>query len=111
MSRTVLGRVVAILAAYPLALQPITAAALVQVSHTGQVTCSGANPHSAPPASHGQDVACCLSSCCAASVALPLHEASVVLPETRNGFLAASAPAFAPAREPYPRSRAPPAQR
>jgi hypothetical protein len=49
MSRTVRGRIVAVLAAYALALQPITAAAFTQGPHPGPVICSGVGPDKTPP--------------------------------------------------------------
>jgi hypothetical protein len=109
MSRTVRGRIVAVLAAYALALQPITAATLTQGPYLGPVICSGVDPDNTPPAGHRQDIACCPSSCCGALVEpLPLN-ASLILPEAAAEFAPATAPAVAPVGTHHPRSRAPPA--
>jgi hypothetical protein len=105
-----LGRIVAVLAAYALALQPITVAALAQVSNVGSVICSGANPDNAPPASHREDLACCLSSCCGTLAALSPPSARIVPPQQQAELMTPAAPTLAPARAHHPRSRAPPAQ-
>src|SRR6516165_4277044 len=109
MSRTVRGRIVAVLAAYALALQPITAAALTQGPYLGLVICSGADPDNTPPAGHRQDIACCPSSCCGALVEPVPPSASPILPEAGPEFVPATEPAVAPVGTHHPRSRAPPA--
>ena len=109
MSRTVRGRIVAVLAAYALALQPITAAALTQGPHLGSVMCSGADPGSTPAPGHRQDVACCPSSCCGALVEPLPPRASVIQAEAVADFVPAATPAVASVRTHLPRSRAPPA--
>lgn len=101
-----LGRIVAVLAAYALALQPITVAALAQVSRVGPVICSGAD---APPASHREDFACCLSSCCGTLAALSPPSARIVPPQQQAELMTPAAPTLAPARAHHPRCRAPPA--
>jgi hypothetical protein len=108
MSPNVFRRLIAILAAYALALQPITALALMQGSPHGLVLCSGADRDGGPPASQKRDVACCLGSCCGLSVASAPQALSIVLARNCNRLVAVSAPTLAPVPERYPRSRAPP---
>ena len=86
MSRTVRRRIVAVLAAYALALQPITAAALMQGPRPGPVICSGVDPDNAPPPGHRQDIACCPSSCCGALVEPRPPSAFLILPEAAVEF-------------------------
>jgi hypothetical protein len=108
MSRTVRGRIVAVLAAYALVLQPITAAALTQGPRPGPVICSGVDPDNTPPPGHRQDIACCPSSCCGAPVEPRPPSAFLILPEAAAEFVPAAAPAVAPVRTHHPQSRAPP---
>ena len=102
MSRTVRGRIVAVLAAYALALQPITTAALTQGPYLGPVICSGVDPDNTPPVGHWQDIACCPSSCCGALVEPLPPSASLILTEAAAEFVPATAPAVAPVGTHHP---------
>jgi hypothetical protein len=108
MSRNVFRRLIAILAAYALALQPIVALALTQGPPHGLVLCSGADRGGGSPASQKRDLTCCPGSGCECFAALAPQALSILLARDCNRLVARSAPKLAPVPERYPRSRAPP---
>jgi hypothetical protein len=101
------SRLVAILIAYVVALQPIMAAALVQVFAGDPVLCSGADQESGTPANHERD-SCCAASCCGSSLALASRKGFVVFPAGKAPSIAAPAPCCRPDQQREARARAPP---
>jgi len=108
MSRILLRRVVVVVAAYAVALQPIVAAGIARATHDSQVFCSGSSDHS-PPIGHRSDAVCCLSACCTDLAAIVPVRMAVVLTEARPEAAVSEPAALSPAPERYPRSRSPPA--
>ena len=108
MSRMARTRLVAIVVAYALVLQPVMAAALVlQVSGDRLVVCSPGDNDSSLPASHERD-ACCAVACCGSPLALAARYGFV-------GFAARGKPVLAAPVQPWrldqkrqARARAPP---
>jgi hypothetical protein len=100
-------RVVAVLFAYVLALQPIMAAALVHVFTGDPVLCSGADQESGLPADHERDT-CCAASCCGSTSALAPRYGLVVLTAREAPSTGEPAPCGHLDQQREARARAPP---
>ncbi|MBV9238813.1 MAG: hypothetical protein JOZ94_23490 [Xanthobacteraceae bacterium] len=64
MSRQLLRRLLAIVAAYILALQPIARVTMLHGWDGAAQLCSSAEDGTAPPIGHEHEHACCLGTCC-----------------------------------------------
>jgi hypothetical protein len=108
MSRMARTRLVAILVAYALVLQPVVAAALLlQVSGDRLVVCSAGDNESGLPVGHERD-ACCAAACCGSSLGLAPRGGFVVLASRGQPVMAAPAELWRIDQEREERARAPP---
>jgi hypothetical protein len=108
MSRPLLRRLIGIVAAYALALQPVAAASIPHASQEAPVFCSGAIGHDPPPATDGRERACCLNAYCGALIGIAPQGLGVALPALERPTAMAEPLTLAPVKWRYPRSRAPP---
>jgi hypothetical protein len=107
MSRVVLRRIIVVVAAYALALQPVIGTAFFQADVDSAVLCSGSGHH-APVTGSCPDIACCARNCADLLLAPPASTFRlVVLPGTRTSDVHQTVQ-LAPLRYRRPLSRAPP---
>ena len=111
MSRQLLRRLLAIVAAYGLALQPIAWTPVLHSWDGAAQLCSRAGDDKAPPSEREHEHACCLGTCCpglfgpVAPPAAALQSQAAV-----QQFPVLVAQVFALPKARYPQSRAPPAR-
>jgi hypothetical protein len=110
MSRQLLRRLLAIVAAYVLALQPIARVTVLHSFDGADQLCSRAVDGTAPPSEREHEHACCLGMCCP-GVFGPASTPTVALQSGRavQQFPLFEAQVFALPKARYPQSRAPPA--
>jgi hypothetical protein len=110
MSRQLLRRLLAIVAAYGLALQPIASAPVVHDWDGAARLCSRAGDDTAPPSEREHEHACCLGTCCPGlfgpvAMSAAALQSRAAVPQ----FPLLAAQVFAMPKARYPQSRAPPA--
>ena len=109
MSRQLLRRLLAIIAAYVLALQPIARVTVVHAVDGGTQLCSRAADETAPPLEREHDHACWLGTCCSGLAGPASVPVLVLKPKPAlQRFPPVAAEIFVLPKARYPQSRAPP---
>src|ERR1044071_2587424 len=110
MSRQLLRRLLAIVAAYVLALQPILRAPVLHSANGAAQLCSRAGDDTAPPSERAHEHACCLGTCCPGLFGPAPAPAAALQPRlVAQQFPRVAAQVLTLPKARYPQSRAPPA--